>query len=153
MLRSGLVLAYAEWGNASASLNPQSANGSIVQGIQMSPRIGRGPDGNTFTLLSLGAISLALIASLGAISIAPLSLGSLSIGEVSVGAFSRGRWFSYGDNAKGFAAIAKTKVSGDYTALLPLKKGEGEYLYSMLKDNIPWYLRWTLGNIKHLLGL
>ena len=102
-------------------------------------------------ILSLGAISIALIASLGAISIAPLSLGSLSIGEVSVGAFSRGRWFSYGDNAKGF--IAKTKVSGDYTALLPLKKGEGEYLYSMLKDNIPWYLRWTLGSIKHLLGL
>ena len=59
-------LAYAEWGNASASLNPQSANGSIVQGIQMSPRIGRGPDGNTFiTLLSLGAISLALIAPSG----------------------------------------------------------------------------------------
>ena len=154
MLRSGLVLAYAEWGNASASLNPQSANGSIVQGIQMSSHIGRDPDCNAFiTLLSLGAISLALIASLGAISIAPLSLGSLSIGEVSVGAFSRGRWFSYGDDAKGFAAIAKTKVSGDYTALLPLKKGEGEYLYSMLKDNIPWYLRWTLGSIKHLLGL
>lgn len=153
MLQSGPDLAYAEWGNASASLNPQSANGSIVQGIQMSPRIGGGPDGNTFiTLLSLGAISIALIASLGAISIAPLSLGSLSIGEVSVGAFSRERWFSYGDNAKGFAAIAKTKVSGDYTALLPLKK-EGEHLYSMLKDNIPWYLRWTLGSIKHLLGL
>ena len=104
-------------------------------------------------ILSLGAISLALIASLGAISIAPLSLGSLSIGEVSVGAFSRGRWFSYGDDAKGFISIAKTKVSGDYTALLPLKNGEGEYLYSMLKDNIPWHLRWTLGSIKHLLGL
>ena len=120
----------------------------------MLSHIGRDPDCNAFiTLLSLGAISLALIASLGAISIAPLSLGSLSIGEVSVGAFSRGRWFGYGDNAKGFAAIAKTKVSGDYTALLPLKNGEGEYLYSMLKDNIPWYLRWTLGSIKHLLGL
>lgn len=120
----------------------------------MSPRIGRDPDGNAFiTLLSLGAISLALIVSLGAISIAPLSLGSLSIGEVSVGAFSRGRWFSYGDNAKGFISISKTKVSGDYTAILPLKNGEGEYLYSMLKDNIPWYIRWTLGSIKHLLGL
>ena len=154
MLRSGLVLAYVKWGNTSESLNPQSANGSIVQGIQMSSHIGRDPDCNTFiTLLSLGAISLALIASLGAISIAPLSLGSLSIGEVSVGAFSRGRWFSYGDDAKGFISIAKTKVSGDYTVLLPLKNGEGEYLYSMLKDNIPWYLRWTLGSIKHLLGL
>ena len=109
MLQSGPDLAYAEWGNTSASLNPQSANGSIVQGIQMLSHIGRDPDCNAFiTLLSLGAISLALIASLGAISIAPLSLGSFSIGEVSVGAFSRGRWFGYGDNAKGFISIGKT---------------------------------------------
>ena len=45
-----------------------------------------------------------------------------------------------------------------YIAMPPLyktipSKGEGEYLYSMLEDNIPWHLRWTLGSIKHLLGL
>ena len=104
-------------------------------------------------LLSLGAISVGLIASLGAISIAPLSLGALSVGEVSVGAYSRGRWFSYGDNAKALVAIGKSKVAGDYTAFLPLKKGEGEYLFSVLKENIPFYLKWTLGSIKHLFGI
>ena len=102
-------------------------------------------------LLSLGAISVGLIASLGAISIAPLSLGALSVGEVSVGAYSRGRWFSYGDNAKALVAIGKSKVAGDYTAFLPLKKGE--YLFSVLKENIPFYLKWTLGSIKHLFGI
>lgn len=104
-------------------------------------------------LFSLGAISVALIASLGSISIAPLSLGSLSIGEVSVGAYSRGRWFSYGDNAKALVAIGKSKVAGEYTALLPLEGGKGEYLYAVLKENIPSYLRWTLGSVKHLFGL
>lgn len=104
-------------------------------------------------IFSLGAISVALVASLGAISIAPLSLGSLSIGEVSVGAFSRGRWFSYGDNAKALVAIGKSKVAGEYTALLPLEGGKGEYLYAVLKENIPSYLRWTLGSVKHLFGL
>ena len=104
-------------------------------------------------LLSLGAISVGLIASLGAISIAPLSIGALSVGEVSVGAYSRGRWFSYGDNAKALVAIGKSKVAGDYTAFLPLKKGEGEYLFSVLKENIPFYLKWTLGSIKHLFGI
>ncbi|MGN1190609.1 MAG: helix-turn-helix domain-containing protein [Candidatus Ornithospirochaeta sp.] len=104
-------------------------------------------------IFSLGAISVALVASLGAISIAPLSLGSLSIGGVSVGAFSRGRWFSYGDNAKALVAIGKSKVAGEYTALLPLAPGKGEYLYAVLKENIPSYLRWTLGSVKHLFGL
>ena len=104
-------------------------------------------------LFSLGAISVGLIASLGAISIAPLTLGALSIGEVSVGAYSRGRWFSYGDNAKALVSIGKSKVAGEYTAFLPLKKGEGEYLFSVLKENIPFYLKWTLGSIKHLFGI
>lgn len=104
-------------------------------------------------LFSLGAISIALFASLGAISIAPLSLGSLSIGEVSVGAFSRGRWFSYGDDAKAFVAIGKSKVAGEYTAFLPLQQGKGEYLFTVLKESIPSYLKWTLGSVKYLFDL
>ena len=107
----------------------------------------------SFGLFSLGAISIGLISSLGAISFAPLSLGALSIGEVSVGGYSRGRWFSYGDNAKALVAIGKSKVGGTYTAFLPLKGGEGEYLFAVLKENIPRYLKWTLGSIKHLFGL
>ncbi|MGN1163753.1 MAG: helix-turn-helix domain-containing protein [Candidatus Ornithospirochaeta sp.] len=104
-------------------------------------------------LFSIGAISIALVAGIGSISIAPLSLGALSFGEVSVGAFSRGRYFSYGDNAKGLVAIAKSKVAGEYTAILPLDGGKGEYLFSVLSERIPRYLRWTLSSVRHLFGL
>ena len=104
-------------------------------------------------LLSCGAISLALLASCGAISIAPLSLGSLSLGDISIGALSRGKWFSYGDNAKAFVAVAKSKAVGDYTALLPLEKGKAEHLYLIVKENLPFYLKWTLGAVKSVLGL
>lgn len=104
-------------------------------------------------LLSCGAISLALLASCGAISIDPLSLGSLSLGDISIGALSRGKWFSYGDNAKAFVAVAKSKAMGDYTALLPVEKGKAEHLYLIVKENLPFYLKWTLGAVKSVLGL
>ena len=101
---------------------------------------------------SMGGVSIGM-ASLGLFSLGSFSLGLLSLGAISVGAYSRGRWFSYGDNAKALVAIGKSKVAGDYTAFLPLKKGEGEYLFSVLKENIPFYLKWTLGSIKHLFGI
>jgi len=102
-------------------------------------------------LMAIGSIALGIFA-IGAIALGFLSIGALSVGQLSIGAYASGKYFAYGDVARGMIAIGESEAAGDvYSRLCKLGSLGGEeisYVCTLLDENVPWYLNWAKEIIK-----
>lgn len=105
-------------------------------------------------LMAIGSIALGIFA-IGAIAWGFLSFGALSVGQLSVGAYASGKYFAYGDIARGMIAVGESEAVGSvYNHLCKLGSLGGEeisHICTLLDENVPWYLNWAKEIIKTFL--
>lgn len=115
----------------------------------------------SFGLLAIGVLALGLMAigsialgvfAIGAIALGFLTFGALSVGQLSVGAYASGKYFAYGDVARGMIAIGGSDATGDLYSRLgelgSLGREEISQICVLLDQNVPWYLTWAKEIIK-----
>ncbi len=102
-------------------------------------------------LMAIGSIALGIFA-VGAVALGFLTFGALSVGQLSVGAYASGKYFAYGDIARGMIAVGESETVGDVYSRLcklgSLGREEISRICSLLDENVPWYLNWAKEIIK-----
>lgn len=104
-------------------------------------------------VFAAGAIAAGAIAA-GAIAIGIIAVGALAVGAFSGGALAVGKFFAIGYDARGMVAIGDEKFRGSLfsQSMASLTDAQKPQIISLLRENIPAWLRWCLGFVRFVLG-
>lgn len=94
-----------------------------------------------------GAIAVGLLAA-GALSVGFVSFGAVAVGQFAVGAAAFGRWFAYGDHARGIIAVGKTFAGGTHSFVGGYDKAE---VSGLLNEVVPKFWQWLASWMKAII--